>query len=73
VFFAYGFSYQTLATKAWKKLSATFRNLTVHFPTLSFGYAPTVLALFGLDAFKLQAVQIEHPHVLPGLSITVDA
>ncbi len=35
--------------------------------------APTILALLGLDPYKLQAVQIEHTHVLPGLGITVDA
>ena len=35
--------------------------------------APTIIALLGLDPYKLQAVQIEHTRVLPGLGITVDA
>ena len=29
--------------------------------------APTILALLGLDPHALQAVQIEHTRVLPGL------
>jgi hypothetical protein len=29
--------------------------------------APTILALLGLDSRDLQAVQIEHTQVLPGL------
>jgi hypothetical protein len=40
---------------------------TIGVPVETTQIAPTILRLLGLNPYELQAVQIEHTQVLPGL------
>jgi len=50
----------------------SFKASTVTDPVETTQIAPTILAALGLDPDKLQAVQIEHTQVLPGVSFHSD-
>jgi len=48
----------------------SFSARTVTSPVETAQVAPTILQAMGLDPFSLQAVQMEHTHVLPGLPLS---